>query len=99
MTDEELRSYGISPDSPRAIPAGKSVTEGGDFKTVERVANALEDEGKVHVWRYCNEIFDSYFIANSHVLEAPKVSDKIPVVLPTPIIPGTPRIPPPQPVQ
>jgi NAD(P)-dependent dehydrogenase (short-subunit alcohol dehydrogenase family) len=38
MTDEELRSYGISPDSPRAIPAGKSVTEGGDFKTVKQGA-------------------------------------------------------------
>jgi NAD(P)-dependent dehydrogenase (short-subunit alcohol dehydrogenase family) len=38
MTDEELRSFGISPDSPRAIPAGKSVTEGGDFKTVEQGA-------------------------------------------------------------
>jgi NAD(P)-dependent dehydrogenase (short-subunit alcohol dehydrogenase family) len=38
MTDEELRSYGISLDSRRAIPAGKSVAEGGDFKTVEQGA-------------------------------------------------------------
>jgi NAD(P)-dependent dehydrogenase (short-subunit alcohol dehydrogenase family) len=38
MTDEELRSYGISPDSRLSIPAGKSVAEGGDFKTLEQGA-------------------------------------------------------------
>ena len=36
MTDEELRSYGISPDRRRSLPVGKSVAEGGDFKTVEQ---------------------------------------------------------------
>jgi NAD(P)-dependent dehydrogenase (short-subunit alcohol dehydrogenase family) len=38
MTDEELRSYGISPDSRLSILAGKSVAEGGDFKTLEQGA-------------------------------------------------------------
>ena len=38
MTDDELRSYGISPDSRLSIPAGKSVAEGGDFKTIEQGA-------------------------------------------------------------
>lgn len=38
MTDAELRSFGLSPDSPGSIPAGKSVAEGGDFKTHEQGA-------------------------------------------------------------
>jgi len=39
MTDEELRGYGLSrDDKPGFIPAGKSVAEGGDFKTLEQGA-------------------------------------------------------------
>ena len=39
MTDEELQSYGLSrDDKPGFIPAGKSVAEGGDFKTLEQGA-------------------------------------------------------------
>jgi NAD(P)-dependent dehydrogenase (short-subunit alcohol dehydrogenase family) len=39
MTDDELRGFGISrEDRPGFIPAGKSVTEGGDFKTLEQGA-------------------------------------------------------------
>jgi len=39
MTDEELRDYGLSrDDQPGFIPAGKSVAEGGDFKTLEQGA-------------------------------------------------------------
>jgi NAD(P)-dependent dehydrogenase (short-subunit alcohol dehydrogenase family) len=39
MTDEELRGYGLSrADPPGFIPAGKSVAEGGDFKTLEQGA-------------------------------------------------------------
>jgi NAD(P)-dependent dehydrogenase (short-subunit alcohol dehydrogenase family) len=39
MTDEELRGFGISrEDSHGSIPAGKSVAEGGDFKTLEQGA-------------------------------------------------------------
>jgi NAD(P)-dependent dehydrogenase (short-subunit alcohol dehydrogenase family) len=39
MTDDELRRYGLSrTDSPGSIPAGKSVSEGGDFKTFEQGA-------------------------------------------------------------
>jgi NAD(P)-dependent dehydrogenase (short-subunit alcohol dehydrogenase family) len=39
MTDEELRAYGLSrEDKPGFVPAGKSVAEGGDFKTIEQGA-------------------------------------------------------------
>jgi hypothetical protein len=39
MTDEELQGYGLSRDDPPGfIPAGKSVAEGGDFKTLEQGA-------------------------------------------------------------
>ena len=39
MTDEELGAYGLSrTDTPGFIPAGKSVAEGGDFKTAEQGA-------------------------------------------------------------
>jgi NAD(P)-dependent dehydrogenase (short-subunit alcohol dehydrogenase family) len=39
MTDDELRSYGISrTDSHGSTPAGKSVAEGGEFKTLEQGA-------------------------------------------------------------
>lgn len=39
MTDDELRAYGLSrTDSFGSIPAGKSVAEGGDFKTIEQGA-------------------------------------------------------------
>lgn len=39
MTDDELRGFGLSrEDSPGFIPAGKSVAEGGDFKTIEQGA-------------------------------------------------------------
>jgi NAD(P)-dependent dehydrogenase (short-subunit alcohol dehydrogenase family) len=39
MTDEELSGYGISREDRRgSIPAGKSVAEGGDFKTLEQGA-------------------------------------------------------------
>lgn len=39
MTDEELRAYGLSrTDRIGYIPAGKSVAEGGDFKTLEQGA-------------------------------------------------------------
>ena len=39
MTDEELRGYDVSRnDKPGFIPAGKSVAEGGDFKTLEQGA-------------------------------------------------------------
>jgi NAD(P)-dependent dehydrogenase (short-subunit alcohol dehydrogenase family) len=39
MTDEELSAYGLSrTDTPGSIPAGKSVADGGDFKTLEQGA-------------------------------------------------------------
>ena len=39
MTDDELRGFGLSrEDGPGTIPAGKSVAEGGDFKTIEQGA-------------------------------------------------------------
>jgi NAD(P)-dependent dehydrogenase (short-subunit alcohol dehydrogenase family) len=39
MTDKELRAYGLSrDDKPGFIPLGKSVGEGGDFKTLEQGA-------------------------------------------------------------
>jgi len=39
MTDGELRAYGLSrEDRPGFIPAGKSVSDGGDFKTIEQDA-------------------------------------------------------------
>ena len=39
MTDDELRAYGLShTDRPGSIPVGKSVAEGGDFKTLEQGA-------------------------------------------------------------
>ena len=39
MTDEELRGYGVSrDDKPGFAPPGKSVAEGGDFKTLEQGA-------------------------------------------------------------
>jgi hypothetical protein len=39
MTDDELRGYGLSrQDKPGFILAGKSVAEGGDFKTLEQGA-------------------------------------------------------------
>ena len=39
MTDDERRSFGLSrEDGPGTVPAGKSVAEGGDFKTVEQGA-------------------------------------------------------------
>ena len=39
MTDDELRAYGLSRTDPfGTIPAGKSVAEGGDFKTPEQGA-------------------------------------------------------------
>jgi len=39
MTDEELRDYGLSRnDKPGFIPAGKSVADGGDFKTLKQGA-------------------------------------------------------------
>jgi NAD(P)-dependent dehydrogenase (short-subunit alcohol dehydrogenase family) len=39
MTDEELRGYGLLRENkPGFIPAGKSVAEGGDFKTLEQGA-------------------------------------------------------------
>jgi NAD(P)-dependent dehydrogenase (short-subunit alcohol dehydrogenase family) len=39
MTDEELQGYGVSRDvKPGFIPAGKSVAEGGDLKTLEQGA-------------------------------------------------------------
>ena len=37
MTDEELRAYGLTrADKPGSVPVGKSVAEGGDFKSVEQ---------------------------------------------------------------
>jgi NAD(P)-dependent dehydrogenase (short-subunit alcohol dehydrogenase family) len=39
MTEEELRAFGLSrTDRPGFIPAGKSVAEGGDFKSIEQGA-------------------------------------------------------------
>jgi NAD(P)-dependent dehydrogenase (short-subunit alcohol dehydrogenase family) len=39
MTDEELQGYGLSrDDKPGFAPPGKSVAEGGDFKTLEQGA-------------------------------------------------------------
>jgi NAD(P)-dependent dehydrogenase (short-subunit alcohol dehydrogenase family) len=39
MTDDELRAYGLSrTDSFGSIPAGKSVADGGDFKTIAQGA-------------------------------------------------------------
>jgi NAD(P)-dependent dehydrogenase (short-subunit alcohol dehydrogenase family) len=39
MTDEELRAYGLSREyTPGFVPAGKSVAEGGDFKSLEQGA-------------------------------------------------------------
>jgi len=39
MTDEELKGYGLSRENkPGFVPAGKSVAEGGDFKTIEQGA-------------------------------------------------------------
>ena len=39
MADDELRAYGLSrTDKPGFIPAGKSVAEGGDFKSLEQGA-------------------------------------------------------------
>lgn len=39
MTDEELRGYGLSrEDKPGFVPPGRSVTEGGDLKTLEQGA-------------------------------------------------------------
>ncbi|HSZ56320.1 MAG TPA: oxidoreductase [Tepidisphaeraceae bacterium] len=39
LTDDELRAFGLSrTDKPGFIPAGRSVAEGGDFKTLEQGA-------------------------------------------------------------
>jgi NAD(P)-dependent dehydrogenase (short-subunit alcohol dehydrogenase family) len=39
MTDEDLRANGLSrEDKPGSVPAGRSVAEGGDFKTIEQGA-------------------------------------------------------------
>jgi NAD(P)-dependent dehydrogenase (short-subunit alcohol dehydrogenase family) len=38
MTDEELRSWGISRENPKAVPPGMSVEEGGELKTAEQGA-------------------------------------------------------------
>jgi NAD(P)-dependent dehydrogenase (short-subunit alcohol dehydrogenase family) len=39
MTDDDLRGFGLTrEDGPGFIPAGKSVAEGGDFKTIEQGA-------------------------------------------------------------
>jgi NAD(P)-dependent dehydrogenase (short-subunit alcohol dehydrogenase family) len=39
LTDDELRAHGLSrTDKPGFIPAGRSVAEGGDFKTLEQGA-------------------------------------------------------------
>jgi len=39
MTDEDLRANGLSrEDKPGSVPAGRSVGEGGDFKTIEQGA-------------------------------------------------------------
>ena len=39
MTHEELQAYGLSREAkPGFVPAGKSVAEGGDFKTIEQGA-------------------------------------------------------------
>jgi len=39
MTDDDLRGFGLSrEDSPGSVPAGRSVAEGGDFKTIEQGA-------------------------------------------------------------
>ena len=43
----------------------------GDLKSFEGVAHDLEDESKVHVWRYFNQIFDEFFLARTHMLQAP----------------------------
>ena len=37
MTEDELKQYGLSRGlNPGFVPVGKSVAEGGDFKTLER---------------------------------------------------------------
>jgi hypothetical protein len=33
--------------------------------------HSLEDEKNVHLWRYCNQIFDEFFLARTHLLQAP----------------------------
>jgi hypothetical protein len=39
MTDEELQQYGLTRGlRPGFVPAGKSVDEGGDFKTIQQGA-------------------------------------------------------------
>jgi NAD(P)-dependent dehydrogenase (short-subunit alcohol dehydrogenase family) len=38
LSADDLRSLGIAPDAPTALPAGKSVDEGGDFRTVQQGA-------------------------------------------------------------
>jgi len=40
MTDDDLRGFGLSREnsSPGSVPAGRSVAEGGDFKTIEQGA-------------------------------------------------------------
>ena len=42
-----------------------------ELKSVERVAHDLESGSNVHVWRYCNQIFDEFFLARTRILQAP----------------------------
>jgi hypothetical protein len=44
---------------------------GGNAQRAQDVAQALEDESKVHVWRYCNQIFDEFFLERTHILQPP----------------------------
>ena len=61
------------------------------WETKAYILSQIEDEKTVHLWRYCNQIFDEFFLANSHILtDAPLSADKGSLVLPpTALVPGT----------
>jgi hypothetical protein len=39
----------------------------------EYILSQIEDEKNVHLWRYCNQIFDEFFLARSRIIQ-PSVS-------------------------
>jgi NAD(P)-dependent dehydrogenase (short-subunit alcohol dehydrogenase family) len=41
LSDDDLRQFGVSRDDPGGVPAGQSIRDGGDFRSIEQAAGSV----------------------------------------------------------
>jgi hypothetical protein len=60
-----------------------------DPNTKDHTLSQIEDDKNVHPYRYCNQVLDESFLSRNEVLQASWSTNRVSLVLPSPLAPDT----------